>query len=408
MVDDVRGPVHAVVSGRHRPGGRAPLLLLAIAVGLASGPASVPAAAQEPERFTNTIGMEVVRIEPGSFTMGETIGIPADMLEEMIYLTEGDWDERPAHQVTISQPYWIGVTEVTLDQYRQFDPEFPGSGDHAPYVSGVSWYEAQAFTEWLSEKEGKPYRLPTEAEWEYAARAGATMLFWSGATPPEAGAANPWGLQNVHSGVAEWVLDWHGAYAPGDRVDPVGPAAGVAKIVRGGGLDRRAPYYARSANRAGMAPDFPPAEAREHLAAMAMAGDTGRAEPVRDAPAGFQAPEANRYGDFVRDVLGNQGNHPIGLRVVQAPPPETPPPGPLTPFFRRAVKQTAESVRMGPPADRPYFRKRRLLPIPPENTPIEKLDAIQTAGFHPAILRHQHSPALEVAPNGDLIAVYYT
>ncbi|MGH7587194.1 MAG: SUMF1/EgtB/PvdO family nonheme iron enzyme [Gemmatimonadota bacterium] len=385
------------------------LALLTLAGGLACALAA-PLTAQEPEgRFTNSIGMELVRIEPGTFTMGETNEIPAAMLEEMTYLTRGDWDERPAHRVTISQPYWIGVTEVTLDQYRQFDPAFEGTGEHASYVSGVSWYEAQRFADWLSEKEGKPYRLPTEAEWEYAARAGSTSLFWSGDTPPEPGTPNPWGLENVHSGVAEWVLDWHGPYPFEDQVDPVGRSEGVAKVVRGGGLDRSTAYYGRSANRAGMAPDFPPAEARERQAAMAMAGEPGGGtEGFKEAPEGFREPEANRYGDFVRDVLGNQGNHPIGLRVVQAPPPESSPTAPLTPFFQRAVKQFAEAVRLGPPADRPYYRKRRLLPIPPENTPIEGLDAIQTAGLHPAILRHQHSPALEVAPNGDLIAIYYT
>lgn len=393
-----------VAERKHRLAG------LALAGVLAWGGAVAPMKAQEPdERFTNSIGMDLVRIEPGTFTMGETNPIPAAMLDEMTYLTRGDWDERPAHRVTISQPYWIGVAEVTLDQYRQFDPGFEGTGDHAPYVSGVSWYEAQAFVEWVSEKEGKPYRLPTEAEWEYAARAGTTSLFWSGDTPPEPGTPNPWGLENVHSGVAEWVLDWHGAYPFEEQVDPVGRSEGVAKVVRGGGLDRPTAYYERSANRAGVAPDFPPAAAREHQAAMAMAGEPGSGtERIKDAPEGFREPEANRYGDFVRDVLGNQGNHPIGLRVVQAPPPESSPSDPLTPFFRRAVKQSAETVRLGPPADRPYFRKRRLLPIPPENTPIEKLEAIQTAGLHPAILRHQHSPALEVAPNGDLIAIYYT
>ncbi len=388
-----------------------------LVAGLGCGLAGVPASAQEPgapppatpERFTNSIGMEMVRIEPGSFTMGETNEIPVALLEEMTYLARGDWDERPAHRVTISQPYWIGATEVTLDQYRRFDPAFEGSEVQAPYVSGISWDEAKAFTEWLSEKEGRPYRLPTEAEWEYAARAGTTTLFWSGDTPPDPGAFNPWGLQNVHSGVAEWVLDWHGTYPDEQQIDPVGRAEGMAKVVRGGGLDRRTRYYARSANRAGMAPDFPPAEAREQLARMTQAGESGMtAEEARDAPAGFQAPEDNRYGDFVRDVLGNHGNHPIGLRVVQAPAPESSPMAPLTPFFQRAVKQGEEAVRVGPPADRPYFRKRRLLPIPPENTPIEKLDAIRTAGFHPGILRHQHSPALEVAPNGDLVAIYYT
>jgi hypothetical protein len=352
--------------------------------------------------------MELVRIEPGAFTMGETNELPAGMLEEMTYLTLGDWDEHPAHQVTVSRPFWIGVTEVTLDQYRRFDPGFEGSADHASYVSGISWYEAQAFVDWLSEKEGRPYRLPTEAEWEYAARAGTTSIFWSGATPPEPGTPNPWGVENVHSGVAEWVHDWHGPYPFDEQVDPVGCSEGVAKVVRGGGLDRSMAYYARSANRAGMAPGFPPAEAREHLARMATAGDPGGTEGVKDAPEAFREPEAGRYGDFVRDVLDNQGNHPIGLRVVQAPPPDGLPIDVLTPFFQAGVKQSTEPARLGPLADRPYFRKRRLLPIPPENTPLEKLNAIQVAGLDPGILRHQHSPALEVAPNGDLIAIYYT
>lgn len=382
--------------------------LLAAGSALAWGGAAAPAAGQEPAgRFTNSIGMELVRIEPGRFTMGETNPIPVEMLDEMKYLTHGDWDERPAHHVTIREPYWIGVTEVTIDQYRQFDPAFEGSGDHAPYVSGISWYEAQGFVEWLSEKEGRPYRLPTEAEWEYAARAGSTSLFWSGDTPPDPGVANPWGLRNVHSGVAEWVRDWHGGYGYEERTDPVGPSAGVAKVIRGGGLDRSTAYYARSANRAGMAPDFPPAAAREHQT-LVMGGEPGGTEATKDAPEGFREPEAGRYGDFVRDVLGNQGNHPVGLRVVHAPPLESSPTAPPARFFHKAVRQTTETVGVGPPADRPYFRKRRLLPIPPENTPVDRLEAIQAAGLHPAILRHQHSPALEATPNGDLIAIYYT
>ena len=384
--------------------------IVSVAVGLASGKATALAAPQEPGRLTNSIGMELVRIEPGSFTMGETNVVPIAMREDMPYLEGGDWDERPAHRVTITEPYWMAVTEVTVEQYRQFDPQFESSAEYAPYVSGISWTEAQEFVEWLAAKEGRPYRLPTEAEWEYAARAGTETLFWSGEAPPEAGSVNPWGLENVHSGVAEWVHDWHGKYSHEELVDPIGPAEGIARVVRGGGLDRSTPYYARSANRAGIAPDFPPAEARQvqrQLALEAGGGDApGGSEAAKETPEGFQ--EVHAYQEFVRDVLGNQGNHPIGLRVVLGPMPETPAAEAREPFFRQAVKQSRETALIGPDPDFPYFRKRRLLPIPPENTPIEALDAIPPAGFHPGILRHHHSPALEVAPNGDLIAVYYT
>ncbi|MHC4620164.1 MAG: formylglycine-generating enzyme family protein, partial [Planctomycetota bacterium] len=112
-----------------------------------------------------------------------------------------------------------------------------GTAEHLPYAAGVSWYEAVAFCEWLSKKEGRPYRLPTEAEWEYACRAGSTSLYSSGDRPPRAGRANAWGLKNMHTSVREWCLDWHGEYPAAEQVDPVGPEYGMARVVRGGLLD---------------------------------------------------------------------------------------------------------------------------------------------------------------------------
>ena len=113
---------------------------------------------------TISLGVKLIRIAPGSFVMGSD---------------DGDWDEQPVHQVTITRPFLIATTEVTNVQYEQFDPshrKYRGargvSNDDDEAVVCVSWHDAMAFCKWLSRKEGKPYRLPTEAEWEYACRAG--------------------------------------------------------------------------------------------------------------------------------------------------------------------------------------------------------------------------------------------
>jgi formylglycine-generating enzyme required for sulfatase activity len=357
-------------------------------------------------RVVNSIGMELVRIEPGSFRMGQPDSLPSALREEMSYLGQGDWDEQPVRTVTISRPYYIGVTEVTVEQYRRFDPDYQPPEPDAVYASGISWYEAQRLAEWLSRKEGRTYRLPTEAEWEYAARAGTTTPFWSGEAPSPRDAANPWGLRQVHGGLAEWMADWHGSYPALDETDPVGPSTGSARVVRGGGLDRETPYYARSANRASMAPGFPPEGTRRRAQRLALAEDTTQATTAGTAPA-----ELNRqhlYQAFWREGVGNEGRHGIGVRLVLAPQSSASPRAAETSFFRQAIKPAGPLVRQGPRPDRPYFRKRRLLPIPPENTPLARIDANATAGLHPAILDHQHSPALEVAPNGDVIAIYYT
>jgi len=120
---------------------------------------------------TNSIGMVFVRIQPGSFMMGSDSPTPL-ALKGPSHLANGDWDEKAVHEVTISQAFHLAETEVTEEQYRQFDPEFHKNPAYKPYVSvkpsvtGLSWEDANAFCAWLSRKEGKPYRLPTEAEWE--------------------------------------------------------------------------------------------------------------------------------------------------------------------------------------------------------------------------------------------------
>jgi len=347
-------------------------VLMAGAAAILVLPAAAPTGA-----VVNSIGMELVTVPAGSFVMGvDSAPLPAELLKGpagVIYDRPGnlgDYDETPTHKVTITKPFRMSVTEVTIEQYRRFRPEYTGNPYYAPYASGISWTDAVAFTKWLSAKEGNPYRLPTEAEWEYAARAGTRTLFSSGATPPAAGNANAWGLKNMHTGVAEWCLDWHGMYPSQPQTDPVGPAGGIAKVVRGGGLDYKASktdggkrlpaemaYYQRSANRAGMAPDF--------------ASPTGG----------------------------------IGFRVVEAPLPDSPPLPYEAPLVSTAVKQTAPpDIAGGFDRRRPFYYMRPLFP----DLNGRSMEAVGwKIGLKPGLGIAYHNSALQVCPNGDLVAAYY-
>ena len=356
--------------------------------------------------FENSIGMKMILVPEGSFLMGELNEISPEIFDIPQYLKNGDWDEKPVHQVTISNSFYISETEVTIAQYKKFRPDYEGVGEYHPYASGVSWNEAQKFCEWLSEKEGKTYRLPTESEWEYACRAGTTSPFSTGDTLSLSDSSNRWGIKNLHTHLSEWCLDWHGLYTAHDQVDPVGPANGIAKVVRGGGLDRNTVYYARSVNRAGMPPDFPPLESVRMKAKLFEKQAGIEEEKKSTKPEKFKS--RFYYKNFIRDKLNNQGNHSIGFRLVQALYPDTEPTIPYRSFAQECIKQNTTQADSGPDPQKPYFRKRNLLPTPPENTPVDQLSNISFLGFHPAILRHHHSPALEVCPNGDILAIYYT
>jgi formylglycine-generating enzyme required for sulfatase activity len=329
----------------------------------------------------NSLGMQLVRIQPGSFEMGvdstpfsrQMVSAPKGTVYDRS--PEGDYDETPVHKVTITHPFYLGETEVTVDQFRKFRSEFQGDPHFAPYASGLSWNDAVAFCDWLSRKERKPYRLPTEAEWEYACRAGSHTLFSSGTAPPAPETANPWGVKNMHTGVAEWCLDWHGLYPKSPQTDPVGPASGYTKVVRGGGLDQRdirtfgqppaeplkyqpasLPYYTRSANRASMAPAF-----------------------------------ASRTGN-------------IGFRVVEAELPKTEPLPYTPPFFETAVKQTPVETTRGPDPARPYYRTHPLFP----NIGDRSMRAVGwKIGLAPGLGKAYHNSAVQAMPNGDLLAAYY-
>ena len=224
------------------------------------------------DSVSNSLGMKLVPIQPGAFLMGSA---------------DGDWDERPLHEATIRRLFFMGVTEVTNVQYEQFDPQhkqlrgklgFSKEDDEA--VVFVSWEQAVAFCKWLSEKEGKPYRLPTEAEWEYACRAGTTTRYHTGETLPDPfhknvvmswfpgkhsdndvvplhvakTPPNPWGLHDMHGNVEEWCLDWYGPYAADAQTDPVGRAAGHFRVTRGGSHSTTLEFL-RAANRSGTLPE---------------------------------------------------------------------------------------------------------------------------------------------------------
>jgi formylglycine-generating enzyme required for sulfatase activity len=213
-------------------------VLVTVLLSLSSGRALDAAAGAD--AVVNSLGMRLVRVPAGSFTMGSLPGAPMRQEEEI------------PHRVTLSRAFRIASTEVTQRQWLALMPQnrSPQPGDDLP-VTSVSWREAQEFCLKLSEKEGVRYRLPTEAEWEYACRAGAPdapvgparldAAAWysanSGETTHPVGQKekNAWGLSDLLGNVAEWTRDAYAPYPRAETVtDPTGPSAGSARVVRGG------------------------------------------------------------------------------------------------------------------------------------------------------------------------------
>jgi formylglycine-generating enzyme required for sulfatase activity len=277
--------------------------------------------------FVNSIGMKLMPIFEGTFRMGSS-----EAAEDLAQLNEAEIarfrDEQPQHPVRISRPFYLGKFEVTVAQFRRFveetgyktDADRDGGGAYAfntekgefewgktfgwtncgwsqtgdhPVVN-VSWNDANAFCRWLSEAEGCVYRLPTEAEWEFACRAGTETRYSTGdsleqlvgaanlgdesfrqiirpdyseivlveghdgpafTTPAGKFRPNEFGLHDMHGNVFEWCGDWYGAsyYEHSPLVDPTGPASGTKRVFRGGSFFN-SPFYSRSSFRNG----FPP------------------------------------------------------------------------------------------------------------------------------------------------------
>ena len=212
------------------------------------------------------------------------------------------FDEEPRHRVQISRGFEISEKEVTIDQFRKFRPEYPGYEKFAPYASGISWNEAVAFCDWLSKKEARPYRLPTEAEWEYVCRAGSQSAFSSGDWRPAPETANRWGVKNMHTGVAEWCWDCTGFTRKRRRWIRLGRRRGGLDSARGPlGLHATGqPYYARSANRAAAPPSFGPPPP----------------DYVSKQLDGLDLPLSEALNASFKDAGVIPGRHGIGFRVV--------------------------------------------------------------------------------------------
>lgn len=196
--------------------------------------------------FTSpTLGARFALIPAGTFKMGSPSSEPGRDIDET------------QHPVTISRPFYMQTTEVTQGQWKRVmgnnPSSFGGCGNDCP-VEKVSWSDVQEFILKLNSMEGTDkYRLPTEAQWEYSARAGTTTRFYTGDNDDDLSRAgwhegnseskthpmgqkrpNAWGLYDMHGNVWEWVQDWFGDYPSGHVTDPTGPSSGSYRVVRGG------------------------------------------------------------------------------------------------------------------------------------------------------------------------------
>lgn len=210
--------------------------------------------------FTNTLGMKFVFIPAGSFTMGS----PTSEANRE--------DDEKQHPVRLTKPFMLAVTEVTQAQWQAIMGNNPShfKGANRP-VEKVFWQDAVTFCGILSEREGRKYRLPTEAQWEYACRAGSTGSYagtgllhemgWYEANsgnqtqPVGRKLPNAWGLYDMHGNVYEWCSDRYGDYPSGHVTDPTGASSGKYRVCRGGSW-YSTPRYCRSANRHGLTPDL--------------------------------------------------------------------------------------------------------------------------------------------------------
>lgn len=220
-------------------------------------------AEQNPQECPSPPGLNMafVKIDPGTFIMGD----------------EGMKESRPDHQVTITSSFCMGVYEITQEQWaRVFRSPQPGEEGRYLPVHGIHYHAAQDFIRLINEKDpAHPYRLPTEAEWEYVARGKTQMRYsflddsaalvlhancgeigdgFDGPTWVGQFSANQWGAHDMYGNVFEWVSDWNGPYSDEDVENPIGPPKGKKRIRRGGGWKSGA-NACSSAARSDVEPD---------------------------------------------------------------------------------------------------------------------------------------------------------
>lgn len=251
------------------PGQSVPLGLTLLTLAVEPSPPSITV------ELAPGVPLDMVWVEPGIFTMGSPLDEPG----------RND-DEGPPLAVRLTRGFYLSQCEITQSQWAAVTGERPWSR-HAGEVAEepdrpavyISWDDVQGFIAALNDAAGAGvYRLPTEAEWEYAGRAG-TKTPWSfgkaqkdldrhawsmdniaftgrmAAQPVGLKVPNPWGLYDMHGNVWEWVGDWLGAYPAGPQTDPQGPAEGTARVFRGGSF-KDAAWLSRSAQRCWNAPDL--------------------------------------------------------------------------------------------------------------------------------------------------------
>ncbi len=311
------------------------------------------------KKETNFLGMDFVRVEAGSFTMGNL----QPVADQDVFKQYAREDEQPVHSVTISKPFYVATTPVTNRQYEEFDRQhrqYRGKNGFSQHdddaVVYVSWYDAMAFCQWLSDKDGRHYRLPTEAEWEYFARADTKTSYFTGDDLPEEyqrkdlavqkTAPNPWGLYDIHGLVEEWCYDWYGPYPDGDQENPVGYDRGTFKVLRGGSHSTDNEYL-RSSNRMAQLP-----EAKNWL--------MGFRVVIGELPEN-------------QSVLINRDQRYNGVANLAK--------------LNGKTKKAKTSIKA------PYFAA-------PQN--FVKLEYDPPFGFH------NHQPAITEMPNGDLMTIWYT
>jgi formylglycine-generating enzyme required for sulfatase activity len=372
------------------------------------------AALHAAQPMLNSIGMTLVPIEPGAFTMGQDG--PQTDYKMSIHPGESDradWDEKPTHRVVISKAFHIGATEVTVEQYRQFEPAYrAGKGMPDEAASGISWNKAVEFCAWLSKKEGKTYRLPTEAEWEYACRAGTTTVFNTGDKLPDG--FLPWFTGHGYPGMFPWSFyfpDNKGApeYLPiganGAHLKPAGdgfvisdeavaPAKKNQPLLR---VAQRPPnawgLYDMHGNLCEWCSDwygpYVPGEQTDPQGRSDGDFRVFRDGPhsmlsrlVRSANRGAWIPESTAGIFGFRVVLGEQ---PQGALLPPEPPAKN----------AQQVRQEAAKIVL-PPLDEPFFSGPK---------PFVKIPA---GSGGPLFSNHNHSPGITECPNGDLLATWFS